>query len=149
MRQRGFTLVEVVITAAIVALLASVAAPLAELTWQRSKEQDLRVALREIRAAIDSYKRAYDDGRIARGVDKTGYPPTLDALVEGVTDVTNPKAPKIYFLRRIPRDPLTGEDWGLRSYESAWNEPKPGKDVYDVFSLSEATGLNGVKYREW
>ena len=149
MKQQGFTLVEVVITAAIIALLASVAAPLAELSWQRSKEQDLRAALREVRTAIDAYKRAYDDGRIAKGVDKTGYPPTLEALVEGVTDVSTPKPTKIYFMRRIPRDPLTGEDWGLRSYESAYNEPKPGKDVYDIFSVSEATGLNGIKYRDW
>ena len=149
MKQSGFTLVEVVITAAIIALLASVAAPLAELTWQRSKEQDLRAALREVRTAIDAYKRAYDDNRIAHGVDKTGYPPTLQALVEGVTDASTPKPTKIYFLRRIPRDPITGEDWGLRSYESAYDEPKAGKDVYDVFSLSEATGLNGIKYRDW
>jgi general secretion pathway protein G len=148
-RQKGFTLVEVVITAAIIAVLASVAAPLAELSWQRSKEQDLRAALREVRTAIDAYKRAYDDGRIARGVDKTGYPPTLEALVEGVTDLSTPKPTKIYFLRRIPRDPLTGEDWGLRSYESAYNEPKAGKDVYDIYSMSEATGLNGIKYRDW
>jgi general secretion pathway protein G len=148
-RNRGFTLIELVVTCAIVALLASVALPLAEVNWQRSKEQDLRQALRELRTAIDAYKRAFDEGRIAREIDKTGYPPTLEALVQGATDATNPKGAKLYFLRRIPVDPISGQEWGLRSYESSYEDPKPGKDVYDVFSQSEAVGLNGVKYREW
>ncbi len=149
MRARGFTLVELVITVAIVALLASMALPLAELSSQRTKEQDLRGALRQLRGAIDTYKRAYDEGRIAKEIDKTGYPPSLKVLVEGVADATNPKGPKIYFLRRIPPDPVSGEDWGLRSYESSYDEPKPGKDVFDVYSVSDAVGINGIKYREW
>ena len=149
MKMRGFTLIELVVTVAIVALLASVALPLAEVGYQRTKERDLRQALRDLRGGIDAYKRAFDEGRIPREIDKTGYPPTLQALVDGVTDATNPKGAKIYFLRRIPADPITGQEWGLRSYESSFEDPKAGKDVYDVFTQSDATGLNGVKYREW
>jgi general secretion pathway protein G len=148
-RAGGFTLIELLIAVTIVALLASVALPLAELASQRSKEQDLRVALRNIREAIDAYKRAADDGIVDRPVDRTGYPPTLASLVEGATDKRKPDAPKLYFLRRLPRDPMTGEDWGLRSYASTATEPAAGKDVYDVFSRSEGVGLNGVPYREW
>ena len=145
----GFTLIEMLIAVAIVALLATVALPLAEVTVQRGKEQQLRSALRELRGAIDAYKRAFDEGRIAKEIDKSGYPPSLNVLVEGVADATNPKGAKIYFLRRIPPDPVSGEDWGLRSYESSYDEPKPGKDVFDVYSVSDAVGINGVKYREW
>ena len=146
---KGFTLIELMIVVAIVALLASVAAPLAELGYQRGKEQDLRTALREIRGAIDSYKRAADDGRIERKADDSGFPPTLATLVEGVEDKTDPKKSRIYFLRRVPADPLTGGEWGLRSYASPATDPQPGKDVYDVYSRSEQVGLNKVPYREW
>ncbi|HKU48073.1 MAG TPA: type II secretion system protein [Burkholderiales bacterium] len=146
---KGFTLIELMIVVAIVALLASVAAPLAELGYQRGKEQELRSALREIRGAIDSYKRAADDGRIERKADDSGFPPTLATLVEGVEDKTDPKKSRIYFLRRVPADPLTGGDWGLRSYASPATDPQPGKDVYDVYSRSEQVGLNKVPYREW
>ena len=149
MKARGFTLIELLIVVAIVALLASVAAPLAELTYQRGKEQELRHALREIREAIDAYKRASDDGKIERKADASGYPPTLAVLVEGVEEKASPEKSKIYFLRRIPKDPLTGEDWGLRSYASPASDPQPGKDVYDVYSRSDEVGLNKVPYREW
>jgi len=149
MKAHGFTLIEMVITVAIVALLASVALPLAEMSSQRGKEQDLRRSLRDLRGAIDAYKRAFDEGRIAKEIDKSGYPPSLKVLVEGVADATKPKGAKIYFLRRIPPDPVSGEDWGLRSYESPSDEPKPGKDVFDVYSISDAVGINGIKYREW
>jgi general secretion pathway protein G len=151
MKTRGFTLVEMVITVAIVAVLASVAMPLAEVASQRGKEQDLRHALREVRGAIDAYKRASDDGVIERKADATGYPPTLAALVSGVPDKRNPEAPKIYFLRRLPRDPMSedGGDWGLRSYASSAAQPQEGADVYDVYSKSDAKGLNGIPYREW
>ena len=146
---KGFTLIEMLIVVAIVALLASVAVPLAELGWQRGKEQDLRHALREIRTAIDAYKRAADDGVIEKKADSSGYPETLAMLVEGVPQKNRPEEPKVYFLRRIPKDPLTGEDWGLRSYASPADSPQAGKDVYDVYSKSDDTGLNKVPYREW
>ncbi|HUQ75544.1 MAG TPA: type II secretion system protein [Burkholderiales bacterium] len=146
---KGFTLIELVITVAIVALLASVALPLAEVTVQRNKEKDLRVALREIRGAIDAYKRAADEGAIERKADESGYPPTLAALAEGVADKRKTDGTKIYFLRRVPADPLTGEDWGLRSYASTPTEPQPGKDVFDIFSRSAERALNGTPYREW
>jgi len=145
---KGFTLIEMLIVVAIVALLASVAAPLAELGYQRGKEQELRHALREIRGAIDAWKRAADDGKIERKADESGYPPSLAALVEGVQDKTTPEKSKIYFLRRVPKDPFGGE-WGLRSYASPADSPQPGKDVYDIYSRSDDTGLNRVPYREW
>jgi general secretion pathway protein G len=136
---RGFTLIEMLVTLAILALLASLALPLSELSVQRAKERELRQALRMVRGAIDDYKQAVDANRIARPADASGYPPTLEVLVEGVKDAKDPKGAKIYFLRRIPRDPFGG-DWGLRSYAS------PPDDVY---SKSEGTGLDGVPYREW
>jgi general secretion pathway protein G len=148
-KQDGFTLIELLITVTIVALLASIALPLAEVSSQRSREQDLRHALREVREAIDAYKRAADDGIIDRPLDRTGYPPTLAALVEGAADKRKPDAPKLYFLRRVPRDPVSGQDWGVRSYASTAAEPSSGKDVYDVFSRSDAVGMNGVPYKEW
>ena len=154
--QRGFTLIEVLITAAIVATLASIAMPLSEIVMQRGKETELRRALREIRDALDAYKRASDDGRIVRSPDQSGYPPTLETLVYGVTDAKSPANTKIYFLRRMPRDPLSLDSsmppertWGLRGYDSPPSDPKPGKDVFDVYSLSAASGLNGVPYRQW
>jgi general secretion pathway protein G len=154
MKARGFTLIELLIVVAIVALLASVAAPLAELTYQRGKEQELRHALREIREAIDAYKRASDEGKIERKADASGFPPSLATLVEGVEEKNSLEKNsleknKVFFLRRIPKDPLTGEDWGLRSYASPANDPQPGKDVYDVYSRSDEVGLNKVPYREW
>ena len=149
MKCGGFTLVELLVTVAIVALLASVALPLAEVTVQRNKEKELRHALREIRGAIDAYKRAADEGVIERKADESGYPPSLAALVQGVADKRKTDGGKLYFLRRVPADPLTGEDWGLRSYASSPTEPQPGKDVFDVFSRSDQAGLNGRPYREW
>jgi general secretion pathway protein G len=146
---KGFTLVELLIVVAIVALLASVAAPLAELGRPRGKEQDLRHALRELRGAIDTYKRLADEGRIERQADASGYPPSLAVLVEGVADRKDPQGGRIYFLRRIPKDPIGGEAWGLRSYASPAEAPSEGKDVYDVYSKSEDVGLNRVPYREW
>jgi general secretion pathway protein G len=156
MRNRGFTLVELVITVAIVGLLATAAFPLAEIASRRAKEQDLRLALREIRGALDAYKTAYDQGRIAQEVGQTGYPPDLETLVNGIEDAKNPEAATIYFLRRLPRDPFypdataaPANTWGLRSYESPPEDPQPGEDVFDVYSLSRDTGLNGVPYRDW
>jgi general secretion pathway protein G len=155
-RAQGFTVIEMVITVAIVGLLASVAVPLAELTVQRAKEHQLRQALRQIRTAIDDYKRAADEGRVAKAADASGYPPSLDVLVDGVQNAKDPAKRSIYFLRRLPRDPFysdpaarPAETWGLRSYESPPGSPRAGKDVFDVYSTSMATGINGTPYREW
>ena len=145
----GFTLIEMMIVVAIVALLSTIALPLAELTVQRNREADLRRALRELRVAIDAYKRAGDEGRIERKADRSGYPPSLTVLVEGVKDAKSPKDERIFFLRRLPRDPLTGAEWGLRSYASAADQPQAGEDVYDIFTRSSAVGLNGVPYKQW
>ena len=101
----GFTLIELLITVAIVGLLASVALPLTELAVQRSKEQELRIALREIRSGIDAYKKAWDEGHIQKSLDDSGYPKKLEVLAEGVEDFKSPKRVKMYFLRRVPRDP--------------------------------------------
>ena len=146
---KGFTLIELLITVAIVALLASVALPLAEVAVQRGKETELRRSLREVREAIDAYKRAADEGTIEKAATKTGYPPSLAALAEGAVDRKDPKGGRIYFLRRVPPDPITGGEWGLRSYASPADAPQAGEDVFDVYSRSEQTGLNGIAYREW
>lgn len=154
---KGFTLVEMVVTVAIVGLLSMMALPMAELAVQRGKEQDLHRALREIRTALDAYKQAVDDGRIVHSVEKSGYPPSLEALVQGVPDAADPGGNgRIYFLRRIPRDPMfadqsvpDAETWGRRSYASSHEAPQDGDDVFDVYSLSDGTGLNGIAYRDW
>ena len=155
MSARGFTLIELVVTLAIIALLATLAVPMAQLAVERHKESELRLALRQIRGAIDAYHQAWLDGRIEKKVDEAGYPPNLDVLANGVKDATSPKGAKLYFLRRLPRDPLASADlpadetWGLRSYESPPDAPAPGKDVFDVYAPEDGKGLNGVPYREW
>jgi general secretion pathway protein G len=146
---KGFTLIELLITVAILALLASAALPLAELTVQRNREEELRRSLRDVRDAIDAYKRASDEGLIERPADKSGYPPTLAVLAEGAVDKRKPKDARIYFLRRVPRDPVSGEPWGLRSHASPPDSPREGDDVFDIYSKSDGVGLNGVAYREW
>lgn len=154
---RGFTLIELVISVALVGLLASIAVPMAELTVQRERERELRLALRQIRSALDSYKQAADEGRIARQPDESGYPTSLAALVEGMPDMRNPdRGAKLRFLRRIPRDPMdpdptksAEETWGKRSYDSDADRPDDGRDVFDVYSLAAGVGLNKIPYRQW
>jgi general secretion pathway protein G len=153
---RGFTLIELLVTLAIVALLASAAMPLTEVVARREREQELRAALRQIRTAIDTYKDLADHGRVARAADESGYPPTLDVLVDGVADEKDPEKRRIYILRRLPRNPLwtdagtrAAATWGLRSYNSSHESPQPGKDVFDVYADSGGIGLNGIAYREW
>lgn len=154
-RAQGFTLIELLITVAILAMLAGGAMSFASLAVQRTQEQELRSALRQIRDAIDAYKVAADTGRIAKAADASGYPPTLSALVEGVPSADSAQAKKLYFMRRLPRDPMAdpalpaAESWGLRSYESDADNPQPGRDVFDVYSLSPKTSIGGRPYREW
>jgi len=153
---RAFTLIELMVTLAIMAVLVTVAVPLVQLSLQRERERELRSALTTIRDGIDAYKRASDQGRIPVRVGESGYPFTLDQLVEGVVDQRSPNRQKMYFLRRLPQDPMIdpsgpngNANWGLRSYVSPADAPAEGPDIFDVFSRSDKVGLNGIPYREW
>lgn len=155
MKAKGFSLIELMVTLALISLFATMALPLAELAIKRTQEADLRSALRQIRDALDAYKQAADDGRVTTRPGDSGYPKTLGVLVEGVVDNKSPEKTTIYFLRRIPRDPLADpqvkpeDSWGKRSYKSPYDRPRPGDDVYDVYSLSTESGINGIPYNEW
>ena len=146
---------ELVVTLSLLGLMAMLATPMAEVSVQRAKEQALRSALREIRTALDLYKAAADQGLIERRVGDSGYPPELELLTSGVRNQKSPGHEPMFFLRRIPRDPFApnlgpaAATWGLRSYASPPNNPGPGADVFDVYSESGTTGLNGLPYREW
>lgn len=154
--QGGFSLIEMMVAVAIMAVLASMATPLYELAVKRAKEQELRTGLRQIREAIDAYKRAVNDGRVARKAEESEYPRKLEDLVDGVPDMKEPEKRKIYFLRRLPRDPMSDDPgltdagtWGKRAYESPPDSPQEGDDVFDVYSRSQEIGLNGIAYDKW
>jgi general secretion pathway protein G len=151
----GFTLIELVVTLVILGILASAAAPMAQVAFKRHKEEELRRALYTIRDAIDAYKKAYDEGHVAKDPSASGYPANLEILVKGVVDATDPAARKMFFLRRVPTDPLNadGEEgeisWRKRSYASEADQPREGNDVYDIFSKSRNVGLNSIPYKDW
>jgi general secretion pathway protein G len=155
-RPTGFTLIELVVTVALVGLLALVTVPLFEITSTRLREQELRAALREIRTALDAYRAAADAGVVAKGAADSGYPPSLDVLTQGVESPKSLAGRRVVFLRRVPRDPFAPDpslvpslQWATRSYGSPADDPQPGADVYDVASRSRRTGLNGIAYKEW
>lgn len=155
-RLRGFTFIELMMTLAIMATLALVAVPLGQVALEREKERTLRIALIELREAIDAYKKAADSGRIERSLGDSGYPKKLEDLAEGVPDVKSPAKSSIYFLRRIPRDPFysgpaksAADTWHKRAYASPPDSPSEGSDVFDVYSKSNRVGLNGVPLKEW
>jgi len=146
----GFTLAEMVMVAAILAVLAGTALPLGKHAAKRSKEMELRTSLRILRNAIDEFKRFSDAGLIPIELGTDGYPEDIEVLVEGV-DLVGQIDKRFRFLRRIPIDPMTGEaEWGKRSFQDDWDSNSwGGENLFDVYSLSEGTGLNGVPYAEW
>jgi len=154
---RGFTLIELVITVAIVGILASLAMPMAELVHQRSREAELQRVLIEVREAIDAYHRAAEDGRILRSARSSGYPESLRSLVDGERDASDPSGKaRLYFLRKVPRDPMATDPtladdatWAKREYASGADDPREGEDVFDIHSRSDGVGINGVPYRKW
>jgi general secretion pathway protein G len=161
---RGFTLIELVITLAIVGLLAVVALPMYEVTSTRLKETELRQALRTIRAGLDAYKAATDSGALAKSAGESGYPPTLDVLTQ-VLEMANKRdfglnaseaSKRIVILRQLPRDPFfpdpkvpAAQTWNTRAYASRADDPQPGADVFDVSSMSDHVGLDGTPYNSW
>jgi general secretion pathway protein G len=154
-RHSGFSLIELLAAATILGVLSAVAVPVVEKITRRHKEQELRIGLRDIRQAIDAYKLAADGGRILISNADSGYPKTLIELTAGVADQKNPIGPKLYFLRRIPRDPFAPvaetpvDSWAKRRFDSPPDAPVEGNDVFDVYSRSPLMGLNGVLYAEW
>lgn len=147
---RGYTMVELVVVCSLLVILAAVALPTAKNSIKRGKEMELRQALRQMRNAIDEFKRYSDAGLIPIELGTDGYPSELEVLVEGV-EVIGQIDKSVRFLRRIPVDPMTGEaEWGLRSFQDDFDSDSwGGENVFDVYSLSEGVGLDGVPYQEW
>lgn len=154
----GFTLLEIAIALAVLSVLVTMAVPTLRLQAQREREIELRQSLREIRLALDAYRQAVRDGRVKLPADASGYPATLDLLVDGVPDAGRSDGARLYFLRRLPRDPMLAREatdlgidpgWGQRSYASPPDDPRAGADVFDVYSRSAGVGLNGIPYRRW
>jgi len=152
--EQGYTFIEVIVVSAILLILATAVMPLAQVTAQRQREIELRRSLREMRTAIDKFKDAVDTGQIPQTElepGNEGYPPDLETLVEGVTAANDATGRKLKYLRRVPIDPMTNSvEWGLRSYQdkpdaTTWG----GKNVFDVYTKSTATALDGTKYRDW
>ena len=145
--QAGLTLIELIVTVAILTILASAAVPVARFKVKRDRERELRRDLWEMRDAIDHYKDAADRGAFQTKVDSQNYPPDLDTLVNGV-DV---QGKKVRFLRRVPVDPMTGKtEWGLRSMQDdPTSDTFGGQNVFDVYSKSQGTALDGTKYSDW
>jgi general secretion pathway protein G len=147
--ERGFTLVELLVTVTIVAILAGLAIPLARNTIIRRKEVELRRCLREMRVSIDRFKEAADQGLIEVSADGSGYPPSLDVLVDGV-ELTSAEGGEIKFLRRICVDPMTNNtNWGTRSSSDSPGLSGGGQDVFDVFSRSDGVAMDGTRYADW
>ena len=148
-KQSGMTLLELILACGILMILSSAALPIARITVKRQKEAELRTALREIRSAVDRYKDMADRNLFRVEVGSEGYPPNLETLVTGVSIGAEDR--KVRFLRRIPMDPMTGRnEWGLRALQddpasTSWG----GKNVFDVYSLSQGTALDGTRYVEW
>ena len=148
----GYTLIELLVVLAILGILAAACWPLAELNGRRVREQQLEKALWQIRDALDQYKHLSDTGEI-KSPNVSGYPPDLNTLVNGVADIKT--GVTLYLLRRVPRDPFADpaltadQSWGLRSFASPPDKPEKGADVYDVYSMSSGTGLNGVPLKQW
>ena len=146
----GVTLIELMVTMVILAILGTCVLPLSQVTRKRSREIELKQNLRTMREAIDEYKRFVDEGKLPKQAMESGYPPTLEILVKGV-ELPGPKKEKKKFLRRLPRDPMREDgEWGLRSYtddsdSNIWG----GQDVYDVYSKSDEAALDGTPYGQW
>jgi general secretion pathway protein G len=152
--QHGYSFVELLIVTAILFILASAVMPLAQVTSQRQRESELRLALRQVRTAIDKFKDAVDQGRIAQtelSPGSEGYPPDLETLVEGVPIQNDASGAKLKFLRKIPTDPMTNSsEWGLRAYQDKPDSTSWGRgNVFDIYSKSSATALDGTKYKDW
>jgi general secretion pathway protein G len=155
MRSRGFTLIEMLVVLAMLAVLATSARPLLEVSVQRAREHELRAGLRHLREAIDAYRQAVEAGNIAKSPEDSGYPPNLLVLVNGVRDAKSVDGRKLYFLRRLPRDPFADpalppeQTWGLRAADSPPDEPRAGRDVFDVYSLAERHAIDGSRLGDW